>query len=116
MQNKLNENAGNLSERVTVSREVKTDDGMGGGSINRTVQNTFWAAVAPLSGRERDMAAQTESPRNYRFIMRRTSQTAAIKASDILTWRDKKFNIRFIADAGPRPLYISIDAEEGVAE
>jgi SPP1 family predicted phage head-tail adaptor len=107
--------AGELNERLTFERETQASDGQGGVTVTRAALFTVWAKVAPLSGRERDMANQTESPRNYRFTVRRNSLTAGILASDVIKWRGKAFNIRFIADAGAMPLFMEIDAEDGVA-
>lgn len=107
--------AGQLTERITVKRETRTDDGYGGSTVTEADVLSAWAMVRPLSGRERDMADQTESPRNYRFTIRRSSDSAGILASDTIVWRSKQFNIRFISDAGPMPQFMEIDAEQGVA-
>lgn len=112
---RLNENAGELSERITVSRYTRVDDSMGGGMDTWAGYATLWACVEPISGRERDMANQTESPRDYRFIVRRTSESAAILAKDKITWRGKAFNVRYIAIPDLRSQFLRIDAEEGVA-
>lgn len=112
---KIIENAGALDERITITREALTPDEIGGAVPSWSHVATVWAKVAPLSGRERDMANQTESPRNYRFTVRRSAQSAAFTTKDRLTWRGKVMNIRFIADAGPRGEYMTIDAEDGVA-
>ena len=106
---------GDLDERVTIRRSVKTPDGYGGNTETWVDVATRWAKVLPLSGRERDMAEQTESPRNYRITLRRDSVTAAINEANIMVWRGSQMNIRFIADAGPRPLYLTFDCELGVA-
>ena len=111
---KITENAGALDERITVSRESLASDGMGGSVVTTTSLGTFYANVMVMSGKERDMANQTESPRNYRFIVRRSTATAAIRADDKITWRSKLMNIRFIADEGHRQRYLMIEAEAGV--
>lgn len=115
MLNRINENAGSLDERVSIERKIMVADGMGGFTETVSTIATLWANVSPMSGRERDMADQTESPRNYRFIVRRSAVSAAIRADDTVTWRGKAMNIRFIADAGPRPQYLMFEAEAGVA-
>ena len=106
---------GELNERITIQRETLSDDGQGGTTRSLATLVTVWAKVAPLSGRERDMANQTESPRNYRFTVRRTSDTAGILAKDLILWRGKTMNIRFIALNTTHELYLQIDAEDGVA-
>ena len=107
---------GDLDQRVTIRRQFRIPDGGGGYEESWTdLAPPRWAKVKPLSGRERDVANQTESPRNYRVTMRRDSVTATITEADILVWRERDMNIRFIADAGPRPLYLTFDVELGVA-
>lgn len=105
---------GDLDERVTIRRQVRTPDGGGGYQESWTDLATRWAKVGPLSGRERDVANQTESPRNYRVTLRRDGVTATITEADILVWRGRDMNIRFIADGGPRRLYLVLDVELGV--
>jgi SPP1 family predicted phage head-tail adaptor len=88
---------------------------MGGGMDTWQGFVTLWANVEPISGRERDMANQTESPRDYRFTVRRSSDSAGILAKDKITWRSKEFNVRFVALPDAKSQYMRIDAEEGVA-
>lgn len=107
---------GDMNERITIQRETLADDGQGGSTRTLGTVATVWAKVAPLSGRERDMANQTESPRNYRFTVRRTSETAGVLARDLIFWRGKIMNIRFIALNSPKEKFLQIDAEDGVAK
>jgi SPP1 family predicted phage head-tail adaptor len=113
--NRIDDNAGALDERIIVRRESLVNDGMGGSAVSVSDLGTFYANVTAMSGRERDMANQTENPRNYRFKVRRSSATAAILESDKIVWRNKTMNIRFIADEGLREKYMEIEAEYGVA-
>lgn len=106
--------AGQLDERVTFQRFTKASDGVGGYTETWATYFACAASVVPLSGKERDTASQTESPRNYRVTVRRSSETAGLKTSDRMDWRGIKMQVRFIADAGPRPLYMTIDCEAGV--
>lgn len=121
---KINENAGARNQRVRVERKVLTSDGMGGAVPSWQELGTFWAGVVPLTGRERDMAGQTESPRNYRVTFLNGLTAQSIQPSDHFVWLKKQsdpsqnvdMNISFIADYGPQDLYISIDAITGVAQ
>jgi SPP1 family predicted phage head-tail adaptor len=115
MINRINENAGSLNERVSVLRATRAADGVGGYTTTNATVATFWASVSPMSGKERDMASQTESPRNYRITVRRSPLSLNVLASDTIVWRSKAMNIRFIGDAGPHAQYLTIEAEEGVA-
>ena len=107
-------NPAELDQRVRLERLVLTPDGQGGNTKAWQLITRRWARVEPLTGRERDMAQQTEAPRNYRITLRHDSVTGALIAANRVVWRDKPMQIRFIADAGPRPLYITIDCEAGV--
>lgn len=110
-----NENAGDLSEKIAIQREVRTEDGYGGETIAWSQIASLWASVEPLSGRERNMADQTESPRDYRFIVRRSTVSAAIQAKDKIVWRGREFNIDFVAIPDLRSQFLRIDAKEGIA-
>lgn len=112
---RINENAGSLNERVSVMRAARVPDGVGGFTPTNNTIATIWASVLPMSGKERDMAAQTEAPRNYRITVRRSPVSLNILASDTISWRGKSMNIRFIGDTGPQAQYLTIEAEEGVA-
>lgn len=106
--------AGKRDQRVTVERFTSTPDGAGGTTESWSTYCTRWVEVKPLSGRERSQAQQTESPANYRMIFPRDTVTAQITTADRVVWRDKTGQIRFIADAGPRPTEFYIDVEFGV--
>jgi SPP1 family predicted phage head-tail adaptor len=106
--------AGSLDERVTFERVSRVSDGGGGGVESWATLYECWAKVTPLSGRERDNAAQTQAPRNYRVTVRVSAETLAVTEADRVMWRGAAMDIRFIADAGPRPLYLQIDCEAGV--
>ncbi|MBS4048573.1 MAG: phage head closure protein [Alphaproteobacteria bacterium] len=107
--------AGKRDQRVTVQRFTSTDDGYGGQVEAWTDLAIRWCSVEPMSGRERNQAQQTESPANYRVTLPWDSVTKAITTADRVVWNDKTGNIRFIADAGPRPIEAKIDVEFGVA-
>ena len=105
---------GDLDQRVEFQRKVSTPDG-GGGSID-TWEPLYgrWAAVRPISGRERDMADQTESPRDYRIVVRNDAETRSVLESDRIVWGDTEMQIRFIEYAGVRPQFLTFECESGV--
>jgi SPP1 family predicted phage head-tail adaptor len=104
--------AGELDQRIRIMRQSLTPDAMGGAAVTWEELGMFWAKVIPMSGRERDHAAQTVSPRNYRITLRKSSRSDSIRADDRLTWRGLVMLIRFIAYDGNRPQYLNIEAEE----
>lgn len=99
---------GDLDQRIELQRLTRTSDGGGGYTEQWTTYATVWANVRPMSGRERYQAQQTQASANYRIAIR---YRADIDPADRIVWRGKVLNIRFIADAGPRDLYLTIDAE-----
>lgn len=106
--------AGKRDQRVLFQRLEQTSDGGGGWITSWEALFSRWAEVRPLTGRERDQAQQTEAPRNYRITVPRDAGTAGLLASDRVVWLGKVMQIRFIADAGPRPMEMMIDCEAGV--
>ena len=104
---------GQLDERVTIQSQVRVADAGGGYAESWQDVATVWARVRPLSGRERDMGEQLESPRDYRVTIRRRSD---VTTAHRLVWRGAALNVRFVADAGPRPLYMDLDCQRGVAD
>lgn len=105
---------GQLDQRVTFQRLAQVADGLGGYTQSWSDLFTCWAKVEPLRGSERLMAEQLEDPRDYRVTVRRSSDSAGVTAADRVSWRGAAMNIRFVADAGPRPLYLSFECERGV--
>lgn len=112
---RINEQAGRLNERITITREVLSNDGHGGKTKIDTTVATLWAAVMPVMARERDMGNQRENPTDYRFTVRRSSESAAVLEKDRITWRNKTMRIEFIADKGPKAQYMTFDCIAGVA-
>lgn len=103
---------GDLDQRVRVETQATAADGYGGGALTWTLLAEVWARVRPMSGRERVEAAAVEAPALYRFVIRRRGDlTEAAR----LVWNGHGYSIRFIADGGGRDLYMTIDAERGVA-
>ncbi|HYH39919.1 MAG TPA: phage head closure protein [Azospirillum sp.] len=103
---------GDLDQRVTIQSETRADDGYGGSTLAWSTVATVWAQVWPVSGKERVQAQQIEAPAMYRCkIRRRGDVTAGMR----VVWRSVAYNIRFVADAGPREPYMVLDLEAGVA-
>lgn len=104
--------AGDLSETVKIYRQTRTKDAIGGDVIVWTLLSSHRAIVQPMRGSERDHAAQTVAPRNYKITVRKSAKSAAIRQDDRIVWRGYAMLVRFIADAGVRPMYLTIEAEE----
>lgn len=107
--------AGEMRDRIEFQRETRVEDDGGGGSMTWTVLFSRWAKVAAKSGNERDFARQTQSPADYRIVVRNDSGTRTLLEKDRILWRGHLLNIRFIERAPTRDLFMQIDAELGVA-
>lgn len=104
--------AGDLDQRIRIEAKTRVDD-EGGGSVEAwALVATVWAKVWPVSGRERAEARQVEAATMMRFKVR---YRAGIDAGMRIVWQGKAHNVRFIADAGQREAFMTIDAEAGVA-
>lgn len=97
-----------MDELIELQRPQRIPDGGGGYDEEWETYAAEWAWVKPLSGQERYQAQQTAATANYRI---RIHYRDDIDAADRILWRGKLLNIRFPADAGPRALWLDIDAE-----
>ena len=106
--------AGELDQLITVKREVRTSDGMGGDTVSvKTVVSNLWAHVRPRSGKEMGAQGGVDASAVYLFVIRNRSD---LKESDRLVWEDQTYNIRSILRRGARSMYLEIDAERGVTQ
>jgi SPP1 family predicted phage head-tail adaptor len=106
-------NPGTLDQQITIQSETRTPDDYGGAVSTWGTLATVWAGVRPLSGRRNTDNAAIEEPGMYRFTIRRRSDVADTMR---ISWNSQTFNIRFVGDPGPRALYMTLDAERGVAQ
>lgn len=105
--------AGDLDQRIRIESKTRVEDEGAGAEVETwTPVATVWALVWPVSGRERAEAQQVEASTMMRFKVRRR---AGIAAGMRIVWQGRAHNIRFVADAGPRAPFLTIDAEAGVA-
>lgn len=104
---------GELDERVTFKRRNETKNAYGTLVPADVEIATVWALVRPMSGRERDRSQQTEARSNYIVRVRNSPVIRGVTEGDFVVWREVNLNIRFIADAGPRELYLEMECERG---
>ena len=104
--------AGSLDQRVTFKREVRTPDGMGGATVEWQDIATLWAMVRPMTGRERERTNRVDAEMMYVIKIRNRED---LTEKDIAEWRGRTLNLRAVKYAGPREMYLEIDAELGVA-
>lgn len=104
---------GELDERVTFKRRDETKNAYGTLVPADTEIATVWAKVRPMSGRERDRGQQTEARSNYVVRVHNSPAIRTVTEGDLVLWRDVELNINFIADAGPRSLFVEMECERG---
>ena len=101
-----------LTYLIRVERKSQVQAPDGSLTTERIKLFDAYAHITPISGRERNQSSQTEASADYRFTIRRQS---GLVEDDVIVWDGRDFNIRFISDFGPRSLYMTLDAERGVA-
>lgn len=104
---------GELDERVTFKRRTETKNTYGTLVPSDAEIATVWAKVRPMSGRERDRSQQTEARSNYVVRVHNSATARTVTEGDFVSWRGVDLNIRFIADAGPRALFLEMECERG---
>jgi SPP1 family predicted phage head-tail adaptor len=107
-------NPGNLDQLITIKRETRTTDGMGGDTVALVdVAANLWAHVRPRTGRELAKHDRVEAPAMYLFKIRNRSD---ILDSDRIVWNGATYNIRAVLTEGTRDMYLEINAERGVTQ
>lgn len=99
--------AGDLRETVTIYREVRQSDGMGGYSVVYSPIAEIAAQVRPLSSREMIVTESLNSEITHKVFMR---WTADLQPDDLLGWRDSVLVIDPPIDVEARQRYFEIAA------
>jgi SPP1 family predicted phage head-tail adaptor len=98
---------------VTIQQRNRVDDGYGGSTVTFTNLYRTRAQVEPLSASEQWRAQRNEMKASHRFRMRYRS---GLSSDMRLVFRDRNFNIKSIINEGERDRWLTIVAEENVAE
>lgn len=102
--------SGELDQRVTLERKVKTRDGAGGATESWITYATVYALVRPMTGHERENAMREEAVANYLIVVRR--RTDVVEGHRI-GWNGRKLNVRFVKTR-MRKSFLEIEADMGV--
>lgn len=103
--------AGMLDEQVVIRRKTLVDDGYGGSTMATADFATVFAHVKPLTGREREQSSRPEGVASYLVVIRNRDD---LLDDDVIRWRGRDMNIRFIRNKGPRTAWLEIEADIGV--
>jgi len=110
----INYRPGELDQRITISREIRTNDDMGGEVITLTIiANCISAKVRQMSANESERFSKLNATATNLFVVRYRDD---IREDDRITWGGEEYNIRSIVKAGSRRLYTEYYAERGVAQ
>lgn len=102
---------GELDQLVSIQREARTADSMGGASVAWTTVANVRALVRPMSGREVERAQKVGTEAMYLVVIYRRDD---VRESDTILWNGIRLNIR-VARHRPRSLFLELEAERGVA-
>lgn len=111
----MSDRPGKLDQRITFKRESRNDDGAGGVLrewVDVDTVPTVWSSVTSKSGSERFNADRVDAEAGYIFTVRNRSD---IDERNVIDWNGRRFNIRFVHDLSNRPMYMDIEADQGVA-
>ena len=106
---------GELRHRLSIQAERAASDGGGGLTdpcADPVTVATVWGKIEPLTGGERQHAAQIQDRFSHRIVIRhRTGITAAMR----VVFGARAFNIRAVIDPGERGRFLELLCDEGVA-
>jgi len=109
----VNYRPGELDQRITIKREILTDDGLGGQDITLTnIATCISAHSRNLSGKESERYDKLNATSLNIFVVRYRDD---LREDDRIEWDGNSYNIRHIPNNGGRKLYTEILAETGVA-
>jgi len=101
-----------LDQPIEIKR--KSQEQRADGSLETTLTTVMqgFARVRPMRGGESDQGTQVEARAGYKFTIHTRSD---LLDDDVIVWRGRKYNIRFIYEEGFGSIYMEIEAERGVA-
>lgn len=106
---------GKLDQRITFKQESRNPDGAGGFTrewVDIAVTPTMWAAVRAKTGNEKYGADRVDAEAGYIFTIRNRGD---LDERNAINWNGRRFNIRFVHELSNRPMYMEIEADQGVA-
>ena len=105
---------GEFDQRITIQDEILVGTAMGGQEVSLVDIFNGWAKVRPKSGAERERDDQVSDSEVYLVVIRNYDDIEITPKARII-WRGITLNIRSVPFRGVTPLYLSMDAERGVA-
>lgn len=101
-----------LDQPIEIQRKTQVQQADGSLATTFTVLTTAFASVKKQRGGESSQSDQTEAVASYIFTIHARTD---LLEDDVIVWRSRLYNIRFIDDMGHGQVYMQIEAERGVA-
>lgn len=86
---------GELNDRVTIKREERKADGMGGWTVTDTTVAAVWAGVRVPASKDGIIAGADAETRTHIVRIRQSATTMNVQINDVVLWR----TFRLIAKA-----------------
>lgn len=97
------------NKRLTLQEESKTSDGRGGNTVTWVDVVTVWAALEPVSAKERYASEQVQRETTHRIQIRyRTGVHSGMRAKH----GNRIFSITGVVDVGEAHVKLQLDAKE----
>lgn len=104
--------AGQLRHRVALQRPVSTRNSFGEVTLAWETYAERWAAVEPISGRERLLAAQVQAQLTHRVLLRPLDVT--VSPRDQVAYRGRVLKVEAVRDLEERGRLLVLDCREEV--
>jgi SPP1 family predicted phage head-tail adaptor len=105
--------AGDLTERIVIEAETRTDDGYAGATRSWTERATVYAKAEPLVVAEREHAGALRNVTEYRFTVH---ASVAVAETDRIVWQGRTYAVRGIRREASTSLFKEIIAESGLGD
>jgi head-tail adaptor len=89
----LPKGAGELRDRISVLRRVRTRDGIGGATETEELVLTAWASVNVLYSRDNVIAGERRDIRTHEVILRRGRNPVPM-LGDVVAWGGGRLEVR----------------------
>jgi head-tail adaptor len=105
-----------LTRRLVLEERESLPDGAGGFAVSWRAVGSLWADVAPRTGREDFIAAQTRPRMRHRIVVRGAPVGAPSRprTDQRLREGERIFNILTVTESDPAGRFLEVIAEEGV--
>lgn len=103
--------SGLLRHQITIERETKTKDGVGGYSSSWDTHLQPYSYIKPVSGFERLQAMRLEASISHKIYIR---YVADISPNDRIIFNSRQMQIRAIINIEERNKWLELTCDEGV--